>query len=207
MLIRVAVFAVWSLVGLTAMFWGLRLFTQAAGLPAHAVVVAGSSAAQGDLQRLLGAPAPTAMATAVLMPEASTRYRLAGVMAPRAKADSGVKVTQAGLALISIDGRPARAYRIGARVGPEWVLKSVGQRTATLAAAQGDASLMIEAPAWPTPAGAAPPPQSVDGPGLPRSRAVPMPVPMPIPEQEPAPSDAPEMPPPPGSSPGEQSGR
>ncbi|MDB5966583.1 MAG: hypothetical protein JWQ72_3083 [Polaromonas sp.] len=74
-----------------------------------------------DTARLLGARPSQAMAPQA---RASERFALAGVIA---------KVGGAGVALISQDGKPARAFAVGSHVAPGFVLKSVGPREALLA--------------------------------------------------------------------------
>ncbi|NUZ05623.1 type II secretion system protein N [Piscinibacter koreensis] len=145
MLARISAFLVWALVAATAVFWGLRLFAKPAATPPHVVAVA-PSAGGADLTRLFGAPPPAPLPQVASVP-ASSRFRLLGVMAPR-----GAKTTtdsRYGLALISIDGKPARAYRVGARVENDLVLQSVGWRSAAIGGA-GQPPAVLELP-LPTP--------------------------------------------------------
>ena len=136
MLARLCAFVIWALVAATAVFWGLRLFVSAPAAPAHAVPVGESAALRGDLSRLLGS-APVATAAAVAAPEAASRFRLLGVMAPRAAAASAA--AGAGVALIAVDGKPPKAYAVGARLDGEVMLQSVSLRAASIAMGSGQA--------------------------------------------------------------------
>jgi general secretion pathway protein C len=117
-------------------------------VPPYAVAVGNSVAVRGDLGRLFGAPQRTAAATQPT-PEAPSRFRLIGVMAPR----SGAMQTEpgGGVALIAVDGKPARPYAVGARLDSDLILQSVGLRTASLGPAQGARSVLLELPALPPP--------------------------------------------------------
>ena len=91
------------------------------------------------LARVLGGGlvAPAAQAEPVASVAAS-RLTLVGVVATS---------KQAGTALISVDGKPARPYRVGAKVEEGLILQSVGPRRASLAASvNGPPSMTIELP-------------------------------------------------------------
>ncbi|MDQ6639592.1 MAG: hypothetical protein M3Z15_08000 [Pseudomonadota bacterium] len=158
MFARLSAFVIWSLVAATAVFWALRLAASPPPVPPYAVAVGNSVAMRGDLSRLFGAP-QRATALAQATPEAPSRFKLVGVMAPRsiaAQAEAGH-----GLALIAVDGKPARAYAVGARLDSDLVLQSVGLRTASIGPAQGARSVLLELPALAPPnSGVLPPPGS-----------------------------------------------
>ena len=149
MFARVSAFVIWSLVAATAVFWALRFFVQAPQAPAYAVAVAKTAALHGDLTRLFGAP-PIVAAPVEEVRETSSRFRLVGVMAPRSSLPEGTGAY--GVALIAVDGKPAKAYVVGARLEPDMVLQSVGLRTASIASPKGAGRVMLELPALPTPA-------------------------------------------------------
>jgi len=133
-------FVVWALVAGSAVFWGFKLFVKAPAAPPHTQVVAPGAAMRGDLTRLFGPDAPLAAADAAPEPPASARFQLLGVVAPRSpKAGEG-------LALIAVDGRTARAYRVGAVVDGDNVLQSVRARGASLGPRGGEAVLALEIP-------------------------------------------------------------
>ncbi|HZV92007.1 MAG TPA: hypothetical protein VFF72_02250 [Caldimonas sp.] len=149
MFARLSAFVIWSLVAATVVFWSLRLGVRSPPPPAYAVPAERSTPLRGDLARLFGA-APVLASATDSRPEAPSRYRLLGVMAPRS---SSAAAHDYGFALIAIDGKPARAYSVGAPLDSGLVLKSVGLRTASLGPADGGAqSMLLELPRLPTPA-------------------------------------------------------
>lgn len=128
--LRLATMALWALAGASAVYWGLRLSAPPAG-PAPAA--AAPAAVQPDLQalaRLLGV-GPVAAAAA---PSAASRFVLMGVLAGTASGG--------GAALIAVDGKPPRPYRVGASVEPGLVLQSLGRGEARLGAAADGATLL-----------------------------------------------------------------
>jgi general secretion pathway protein C len=122
--VRGATFALWALAAASAAFWGMKLGGSSAPVlaplpPARPVL----SADPGAIARLLGS-AP-AMATAgAPQPTLASRFQLVGVAAGE---HSG-----AGAAVISVDGRPARPYRVGTRIDEGLVLQSVRGRSASI---------------------------------------------------------------------------
>jgi general secretion pathway protein C len=141
------------MLALSAVFWAFKLLVRPGAVPAHALPVAVEQAARGDPLRLF-ASAPAA-AAAVEVPQASSRFKLLGVMAPNPPDDSA----PGGLALIAVDGKPARAYQVGALVDGEWVLQSVSARTASIGPEGGAAAAQLEVPPLPAAAtGTLPPP-------------------------------------------------
>ncbi len=148
MFARLSAFVIWSLVAATAVFWALRFTARPLQAPAYAVAVGKSAPIRGDLTRLFGAAPIVAVVEAA--PEASSRFRLVGLMAPRggeSRATAG-----SGLALIAVDGKPARAFAVGSSLDSDLVLQSVSHRTASLGPAQGQRSVLLELPVLPPPA-------------------------------------------------------
>lgn len=145
MLARLSAFLIWALVAAAAVFWGMKLFVRTTAAPLNAVVVGETAVASGDFSRLLGADP---VAAKEIAPAMSSRFRLLGVMAAKADAQGQAP----GVALISIDGKPARAFVAGAQVDENLVLKTVSLRSASLGAAQGQAAFVLEVPALPPPA-------------------------------------------------------
>jgi general secretion pathway protein C len=69
----------------------------------------------------------------------ASRFQLQGVLAGGA---------EAGAALIAVDGKPAKPYRVGAVVADGWVLQSAeGRRVSLGAAMNGPSTLTLELPA------------------------------------------------------------
>ena len=137
MLARLSAFVIWALVAATAVFWGLRLLVRAPAAPPYAVAVGDAAAVRGDLTRLLGT-APVAPVVAAAAPEAASRFRLLGIVAPQNPPLSGAGPTH-GVALIAVDGKMPKAYAVGAQLDGDLVLKSVSLRSASIASSQGGA--------------------------------------------------------------------
>ena len=111
---------VWSLLGLSAVYWGLLLTEP----PAPVLPPMASPAPQiksAAIATWLGA-APEGQTAAA--PVQARRYELRGVIAQGAT----------GVAVLSIDGQPARPYPVGAWVEDGVMLRAVGKRHAELAA-------------------------------------------------------------------------
>ena len=175
MLARLSAFVIWALIAAIAVFWGLRLGVRPALTPAHSVALGDGTAGRGDLSRLLGAP-PVETTVSAAAPEASSRFRLLGIMAPkRTRADSP---SHGGLALIAVDGKPARAYAVGSHLDIDLVLQSVSLRTASIGTVQGAKTLVLEIPPLAAPATGTLP--SGGSPGL-ASPPVPVPATLPVP--------------------------
>lgn len=171
---RVSAFVIWAVVAISAAFWALRLMARSPMPPAHAVPVAPSSA-KGDLARLFGA-APSATAAAPMpAPAAASRYRLVGIAAPKSGAGE-----DGGVALIAVDGKPARPFRVGAPVDGELTLRSVDLRTASLGLRNGAEAVILEiAPRSVAATGTVPPAPSMSPAQTSAPTAVPAPAPAP----------------------------
>ena len=126
MLLRWVTFGVWAVLAASMVHWGLKLWVRPPTLPQAAQVADAGPAIRGDWSRLLGVEAPTATAAA---PEPATdaRFTLVGVVSPRRAQDA-----REGVALIGVDGKPPKAFRVGATVDGQNTLKTVSQRGAVL---------------------------------------------------------------------------
>ncbi|KQU67045.1 hypothetical protein ASE08_17195 [Rhizobacter sp. Root16D2] len=153
----------------------MRLFVRPIPAPSNAVTVATSVGLRGDLTRLLGAEPVAAVAE---VSPAANRFKLIGVMA----AKTGPEGSAPGVALIAVDGKPARAFLAGARVDENWVLQTVSLRTASIGPMQGTPALVLEIPALPPPATGSLPP--VDTASM---QSNPAPMQPPAPQMQPAP--------------------
>lgn len=144
---RAWAFGAWALVAASAVAWGLRAFATPQPLPAG-TQVAVVAPPRGDLSRLFGAdPPPESVEVETEpAPEMASRFQLLGVAAPR----GGGRAE--GVALVAVDGKPARAFRVGAVVDGELVLQSVDRRGAAFGPRGGAAAFTLELPPLPGPA-------------------------------------------------------
>jgi general secretion pathway protein C len=143
---RAIAFVIWALVAATAMFWLLRLVAWSPSAPAHTLAVAAAPPPRGDLTRVLGVPpAPKGDPKgAVAEPALASRFKLLGVAAPRQGGD------RQGLALISVDGKPARGFKVGSAIDGDLVLQSVHPRGASLGSQGATPLVRLELPALPS---------------------------------------------------------
>jgi general secretion pathway protein C len=193
MLARLAAFVIWSLVAATAVFWALRFAARSPQAPPYAVAVGKSAPIRGDLTKLFGAPPIVAAAAEAPAPEASSRFKLVGVMAPRSNPSR--ETPPYGLALIAVDGKPAKAFSVGSRLDNDLVLQSVGHRSASIGPAQGERSVLLELPALPAPATGVLPGAGAPVPAPPPAMRM-LPAPVPPALQAPPPAMPPLMQPP-----------
>ncbi len=130
-----ATLLVWGAVAFSAVTWGLRW--SATGNAASNATAA-QALPEVDVSaaaRSLGA-APVQAAAA---PTAASRFQLLGVL------DAG---PDAGTALMAVDGKPAKPYRVGAVVADGLVLQSAqGRRISLGASVDGSPTLVLELPA------------------------------------------------------------
>ena len=152
---------VWAAVASSAVFWGLKVFVRTTPAPTDTSVSTSTTAQREDLTRLLGAD-PTPVAAAAVA-AANSRFQLLGVVAP-----GSAHAVGRGVALIAVDGRPARAYKVGAQVDGEDVLQAVHSRGVSIGPRGGAVTVSLGLPALPAPpTGSAPPVAGADAPGAP----------------------------------------
>lgn len=144
---RLFALIIWAAVAASLAYWGLRWLAPPTGVPHNAAPVSLDSSAHGELRRLLAGPsaasgpqADPGMASAL-----ASRIKLIGVVAPR-------EGSQQGVALLSIDGKPPRAVRVGGVVDGDMVLQSLSQRGAQIGPGNGPVALTLELPPLPLPA-------------------------------------------------------
>ncbi len=138
MSVRWVTFVVWAAVAATALYWGLKLAVRPLPAPAQVQVADGGAAVRGDLTRLLGVDAVEPPPDAGPGPAAEARFNLVGVVSPRAP-----QAAREGLALIAVDGKPPKAFRIGAVVEGQTVLQSVEPRGASLGPRDGPVQIAL----------------------------------------------------------------
>ena len=142
MLARLFTFALWGLAAASVVFWGMRLSASPLPVPPQAAPVTAQLGSQAAVQRMLGAAPEGAGATAAPPPE-SARFKLVGVMAPREGAEGP------GVALVSVDGKPARAVALGGVVEGEIVLRGLTHRSASFGRPEGAVAFTLELPELP----------------------------------------------------------
>jgi general secretion pathway protein C len=152
---RIFALIIWAAVAASLAYWGLRWLARPTGVPVNATPVSMDS----------GPAQPDASAASAL----ASRMKLLGVVAPRQEDD------HSGIALLSIDGKPPKAIRVGSVIEGETVLQSLTQHGAAIGPAGGPAAATLDLPLLPPPAtGSLPPPQGVttsdntQPPGLPQ---------------------------------------
>lgn len=145
---RLLTFVVWCAVAGSGLFWGLTLWVQAAPLPEGTRIPTPAAALGTDVSRVLGTvQAPVEEEDSDTdAPVSDGRFKLIGLVRGAGGPD---------VALIAIDGQPARAWRVGTEVDEGLRLLAVEPRQARLGPAGGPASLTLSLPEEPdTAAGA-----------------------------------------------------
>jgi general secretion pathway protein C len=171
MMTRAWAFGLWAAAAASAVFWGLKLFVTPVPAPPFAAVAATAPSPRGDLSRLFGVDAAPLAAPEAAPPPESDRFALIGVVAPRAGAGAGE-----GVALIAVDGKSPRAYRVGAVIDGDTVLQGVSARGASLGPRGGAAVVALDLP---------PPAPAATGVPQPAAGAVFTPPPLPMPAARP----------------------
>ena len=132
----VATLLVWGAVAFSAVTWGLR-WSATGAAPSNASTAA-QAVPEVDMfaaARSLGA----APVQAVAAPTLASRFLLQGVMAGS---------PNSGAALIAVDGKAAKPFRVGAVVADGLVLQSAQGRRVTLGASMdGPQTLVLDLPA------------------------------------------------------------
>ena len=135
--VRLGTLAIWALAAASAAYWGLRLTARPPGMPAPTAAPAPVAADVQAMARLLGAV--TAQTPQAAAAPVSSRFALVGVLAGQQGGS--------GAALIAVDGKPAKPYRVGATVDAGLVLQSLGPRQARLGAGpEGVTTVTLEMP-------------------------------------------------------------
>jgi general secretion pathway protein C len=134
--VAASTFVLWGLVAASAVYWATKLSSGASISAAAPEVRTAPPPDPAAIARLLGAVPAAASATPVA--SLSSRFQLLGVVAD---AEGG------GAALIAVDGKPPKPYRVGAQVDENLLLQSVDPRRATLGASRNaPAAVTLELP-------------------------------------------------------------
>jgi general secretion pathway protein C len=129
-------FVLWGLAAASAVFWGVKLSSSASSGPIAPTAPNAPASDPVAIARVLGATPSTP--TAAPVASLASRFSLQGIVA---EPDGG------GAALISVDGKPPRPYRVGATVDEGLVLQSVHPRRASIGASlQAPAAINLEMP-------------------------------------------------------------
>lgn len=126
--LRIVTLVLAALVALSVSFWVLKMMQGASTTAAPATLAAATPSDPKALARALGGGiSPTTQAAPAL---SASNLILQGVIAHG---------TQRGVALIAVNGKPAKPFPVGAAVDGDWVLQSLSARSATLKNAAGTA--------------------------------------------------------------------
>ena len=145
---------IWGLAAASVVFWAMRLVTTTAPIPEGTRLAMNGPLAGGDLSRLLGAPRVEAIPVAAPGPAAASRFRLTGIVSTNNSRSHDGGRRGPGVALISIDGAPVRAYRVGDALDSQFSLWSVALRSARIGdpSGTGTEAFVLELPAPAAPA-------------------------------------------------------
>lgn len=140
--------ALWALAAASVVFWGLRLLSPSDAVAPPAVSSNAAAVDPAAVAQMLGVV--PSQATVAATPDAASRFQLLGVVAD---------ADQQGAALIAVDGKPARPFRVGAKVAEGYVLQSVSTRAASLGASvDATPAFTLQLPVRPLAVNAPPPP-------------------------------------------------
>jgi general secretion pathway protein C len=115
----------------SAVAWVLKVQGLQTTVPVAEVAMAPASGVEAAaVAKALGASGALAQTQAAVPVLASSRFVLVGVVASGAQ----------GAALIAVDGKPAKPYAVGSKVGDDFVLLSVQPRKAVLGSATAGAT-------------------------------------------------------------------
>lgn len=114
---------VWLAAGAALVWWLLALSARGAWQPVPVLPAPAVVAEPAAVARALGHREGAAPVSERMQPAAGARLRLLGVAAQPALK---------GAALLSVDGQPARPFRVGDKVSDAWVLQSVDRQRVRL---------------------------------------------------------------------------
>jgi general secretion pathway protein C len=138
-----ATFVGWALAGACVVFWGLKLSAPNTDAAMPAPLVSGATAPDAEaIAAVMGARSNTGatnnVAETPINTPASSRFSLQGVLQQRG----------GGVAVIVVEGKPPKHFRVGAVVDDGYVLQAVGLRSAQLGPSRdAPAAFTLELPA------------------------------------------------------------
>ena len=130
--VRASTFLIWTLALFSAAHWALRMAATPTGdLVAPPVQRPAPVASPAAVAKLLGASpqAPTAAS-----PSLASRFVLTGVVA---------NALGGGAALLAVDGRPPKPFRVGGRIDDNLIVQAVDGRRVMLGAEMGGPHLLV----------------------------------------------------------------
>ena len=146
-LLRIVTLLVWTAVGASAVSWWLSgtSLTRPAG---QAVAVApAATVPPADWSSMLGAGSADAVRPNAQSAAAdASRFRLLGVAGP-VRSDS-----RNGVALLSVDGAPARAFKVGQMIDGQLTVLAITAHEVRIGPVGGATALTLQAPLMPPPA-------------------------------------------------------
>ena len=134
-------FLLWMSVAASLIAWGLKIrYTKPSSDSATPISLPDFSPTPAGLARGLGGGAQKNPVADTLSGNERGRFSLVGVVASPAGH---------GVALISVDGKPARPFRLGGEVADGWIVEKLAAKSAVLAfrETQGGGKLEISLPA------------------------------------------------------------
>ena len=135
--VRGTTLVLWVLAAGSSVYWGLKIAPAASSAAVPAPMRLPVPTDPAAMARLLGAN-PVAASPAAATVSLASRFSLLGVVAARSRR---------GAALIAVDGKPPRPFRVGSAIDDGLLLQSVQGRSAVLAATvRGPAVLTLELP-------------------------------------------------------------
>jgi general secretion pathway protein C len=139
--VKITTFLIWALAAGSAAFWVLQnLAVSSSDATSAAQMMAASSPKQNgnltpQVAMALGAANPVVPTTASALAAMQARFQLQGIVA------NGTR----GAVLISVDGKPAKSYRVGAAIEDGLEVTSVKPRSAAIGA-NGAKAFTLELP-------------------------------------------------------------
>lgn len=147
MVSRLFSFITWALCALGLAYWGMAWMASPLPVPAHALSVGLSDMPKTDPQRLLSlseqAAAPEE--SSVSPSAVSQRVQLVGLMA------GTPNHAAAGIALLVVDGKPAKAYRVGQSIDAELVVLSISRQGVNIGVPGDPTGVTLAAQSLPPP--------------------------------------------------------
>ena len=135
MRVKLTTLLLWAAAAGVIVFWGLRF---AGGSEAQMPLPPAVQPVQVNAQAMAKALGAVALPAAPAAAPVASRYALLGVLAGH---DSG-----GGAAVITVAGKPAKAFRVGESVEEGVILQSLAAREARLGPAGGPAAMVLQLP-------------------------------------------------------------